>query len=171
PTSKAVNDFCETTKNYMQNLVEDVTPELGEDLNLNFHNILMYGTPGDQNYYGLIESRNVGESVAFGDLLYFYWANKTWKKADADLVTNMPGLRIALESREEFQSCKMLIMGYIRNNDWDFIESMVYASATAGGVTSTAPSAAGQQLQRVGMATDSDTLFFDPSIDVGEIKP
>jgi len=46
---------------------------------------------------------------------------------------------------------------------------MVYTSATAGGVTSTPPSAAGQQLQRVGQAKSADILFFDPSIDVGEI--
>ncbi len=172
PTSKAVNDFCETTKNYMQNLEEDITPELGEDLSLNFHNILMYGVPsGDHSYYGLIESKNVGEAVVFGDLLYFYWTNKTWKKADADLAANMPGLRIALESREALQSCEMLIMGYIKDDSWNFTAAIIYASTTAGGVTSTAPSAAGQQLQRVGIARASDILFFDPSIDVGEIKP
>lgn len=50
-----------------------------------------------------------------------------------------------------------------------FSGAMVYASPTAGGVTSTAPSVAGQQLQRVGVAKSADILFFDPSIDVGEI--
>ncbi|MBA7544280.1 hypothetical protein ES705_36632 [subsurface metagenome] len=81
----------------------------------------------------------------------------------------MPGLRIALDSKADGQTCLMLVKGYIRDDDWDFTGAMVYASATAGGLTSTAPSTTGQQLQRIGVAISADILFFDPSIDVGEI--
>jgi hypothetical protein len=66
----------------------------------------------------------------------------------------------------------MLVKGYIRDDvDFEFTGAMVYVSAeaTAGLMTSTAPSTAGQQVQRVGVAKSADILFFDPSIDVGEI--
>jgi len=172
PTSKAVNDFCETTKDYMQNLEEDTTPELGGDCRLNEHNISMLANlTSDHNYSGLIDYQIVGESVDFGDLLYLDWPVKWWKKSDADTSATMPGLRIALESKTEGLACKMLVMGYIRDDDWDFTIAMVYASPTTGGVTSFPPATPGQQLQRVGFAKSADILFFDPSIDVGEIKP
>jgi hypothetical protein len=165
PTSKAVNDFCETTKNYAKSTMD-------EDIDLNEFNIFIdTNLISDHTYSGIVDNETVGEDVVFGDLLYFYFGPKAWKKADADLAANMPGLRIALEDRTGGQLCKMLVMGYVRDNDWDFTGSIVYASATAGGVTSTAPSGAGQQLQRVGVAKTEDILFFDPSNDVGEIKP
>jgi len=170
PTSQAVNTFCETTKNYMREVADDPNPLLCGDLGLNTHNISLLATlPSDHTYSGLIDQQIVGEAVAFGDLLYFNWTDKEWKKTDADLAANMPGLRIALESKIDGQGCLMLVMGYLRDDTWDFTGAMVYASATAGGVTSTAPSGAGQQLQRVGVAKSADILFFDPSIDVGEI--
>jgi len=169
PTSKAVYDFCET-QNYMQSLHDDTAPVLGGDMWLWGYNIT-FGSyiPDDHKYSGLICSELVGESVAFGDLLYFNWTDKEWKKADADAAATMPGLRIALESKIDGETCNMLIMGYIRDDTWNFTGSIIYASATAGGVTSVAPSGAGQQLQRVGVAKSADILFFNPSIDVGEI--
>jgi len=170
PTSKAVNDFCETTKDYMRDLIDDTDPYLGGDCKLNMHNInISASLSSDHTYSGIIDTQTVAESVVFGDLLYFDWTAKRWKKTDADLAANMPGLRIALESKIDGQNCNMLAMGYIRDDTWDFTGPMVYASTTAGGVTSTAPSTTGQQVQRVGVAKSADILFFDPSIDVGEI--
>ena len=124
----------------------------------------------DHSYSGDIDSEPVGETVAFGDLLYFDWTDKEWKIADADASTTVPGLRIALEAKNNGETCKLLVKGYIRDdNAFEFAGAMVYASATAGDMTSTAPSSAGHQVQRVGVAKSVDILFFDPSIDVGEI--
>jgi len=217
PTSKAVNDFCETTKGYLTTevdptvdtdakikaiLVDEVT-KIGdftsgknvivsnasgiiqqgtntdaeievavtrshvrnEDTKLQLYNALI----SNYDYSGLEDVQPVSETVVIGDLLSFNWTNKKWQKTDADLANAMPGLRIAFENKSDGQDCKMLVMGYIRVDAWDFTGAMVYASATAGEVTSTAPSTAGQQLQRVGVAKSADILFFDPSIDVGEI--
>lgn len=154
PTSKAVNDFCETTKDYKG---KNYYSALGDD-----HT---YSDNADT------DSQPVGEPVAFGDLLYPDWTAGEWLKTDADYAGMMPGLRIALESKTDGQTCLMLVKGYIRDDSaFEFTASMVYASTATGGVTSTAPSVAGQQLQRVGVAKSADILFFDPSIDVGEIK-
>ena len=123
----------------------------------------------DHSYSGLLDHQLVGESVVFGNLLYFDWNTKTWRRASAGFELTMPGLRIALETRSDGQGCKMLVMGYIRDDSWEFTAAMVYVDTNYGGVTSTAPSTAGQQLQRVGVAKSADILFFNPSIDVGEI--
>lgn len=137
------------------------------DTQFNFYNALA----SDHTWSGDKDIQPVGESVVFGDLLYFNWTDKEWKKAKADASTTMPGLRIALESKADGEPCLMLVKGYIRDDSaFEFTAAMVYVSATTAGVmTSIAPSTAGQQVQRVGIAKSADILFFDPSIDVGEI--
>ena len=137
------------------------------DTQFNFYNALTSDYICSGNY----DTQLVGESVTFGDLLYFNWTDKEWKKAKADSSSTMPGLRIALESKADGQTCIMLVKGYIRDDSaFEFAGAMIYVSAaTAGAMTSTAPSTAGQQIQRVGVAKSANILFFDPSIDVGEI--
>jgi len=137
------------------------------DTQFNFYNALA----SDHTWSGEIDTQLVGMSVAFGDLLYFNWTDKEWKKAQATGSNTMPGLRIALETKIDGDTCKMLIKGYIRDDSaFEFAGAMIYVSATTAGLmTSTAPSTAGQQVQRVGVAKSADILFFDPSIDVGEI--
>lgn len=124
----------------------------------------------DNTYSGEVDSQPVGETVTFGDLLYFNWTDKEWKKTDADAEATMPGLRIALESKTDSQTCLMLVKGYIRDDSaFDFGAPMVYASVIPGLMSSIAPTGTGDQVQRVGVAKSADILFFDPSIDVGEI--
>jgi len=137
------------------------------DVTLVFTNAL----GSDHSYSGEVDSQPVGENVVFGQLLYYDWTDVEWKLAKADASTTVPGLRIALESKANSEICLMLVKGYIRDDDaFEFAGAMVYVSEiTAGAMTSTAPSTATNQLQRVGQAKSADILFFDPSIDVGEI--
>jgi len=132
--------------------------------------ILTNALGSDHTYSGLTDSQPVGESVVFGDLLYFNWTDKEWKKTDADAADTVPGLRVALETKSDGQTCLMLVMGYIRDDSaFEFAGSMVYVGLTAGAMTSTAPTETGDQVQRVGVAKSADILFFNPSCDVGEI--
>ncbi|GAI64265.1 unnamed protein product, partial [marine sediment metagenome] len=80
------------------------------DTQFDFYNILA----SDHTWSGDKDSQPVGESVAFGDLLYFDWTDKEWKKTDADTAATMPGLRIALEDKLDGNDCLMLVKGYIR---------------------------------------------------------
>ncbi|MBA7527287.1 hypothetical protein ES705_19463 [subsurface metagenome] len=124
----------------------------------------------DHTYSGLRDYQLVGQSVVFGDLLYFNWSVKRWNLAAADTAVSVPGLRIALQDRSSGQYCNMLVKGYIRDDSaFNFTGAMVYTSLVGGAMTSTVPSGAGEQVQRVGVAKSTDILFFDPSIDVGEI--
>ncbi|MBA7519312.1 hypothetical protein ES705_11390 [subsurface metagenome] len=135
------------------------------DTQFDFYNALA----DDHTWSGDKDTQPVGESVVFGDLLYFNWADKEWKKTDADAEATMPGERIALESKTDGQDCLMLVKGYIRDDNWDFGAAMIYTSVTTGAMSSTAPTETGDQIQRVGTAKSADILFFNPSIDVGEI--
>jgi len=136
------------------------------DTLFNFYNALA----SDNTYSGEVDTQPVGEAVSFGNLLYFNWNDKEWKLADADSAATMPGLRIALENKTDGQDCLMLVKGYIRDDDnFQFGGSMVYTSTVAGAVNYLAPTEAGDQVQRVGVAKSADILFFNPSIDIGEI--
>jgi len=155
-TSTGANIEDAVTKRHTQNT----------DTQFDFYNAL----GSDHLYSGDKDTQLVGESVVFGDLLYFDWTDKEWKKTDADAAGTMPGLRIALETKSDGQTCLMLVKGYIRDDSaFEFAGAMVYGSVTPGAMSSTAPVDAGDQVQRVGVAKSADILFFDPSIDVGEI--
>ncbi len=137
------------------------------DTQFDFYNAL----GSDHLYSGGKDTQLVGESVVFGDLLYFDWTDKEWKKTDADSETTMPGERIALESKTDGQTCLMLVKGYIRDDSaFEFAGAMIYTSVIPGAMSSTAPTETGDQVQRVGTAKSADILFFNPSIDVGKIK-
>jgi len=125
----------------------------------------------DHTYVGITDSKAVGESVVFGDLLYFDWTDGEWKKAKADAAATTPAMRIALESKGDGDACLMLVKGYIRDNSaFEATVAIAYLSiTTAGAVQYAVPSASGNQVQRVGICISADILYFAPSLDVGEI--
>ena len=141
-------------------------------LDLQQNCILLDDTLGtDHDYSGIIDSDTVGESVVFGDLLYFDWTDVEWKKAKADAIGTTPCQRIALESKANGEACLMLVIGWIRDDSaFDFGASRIFLNDdVAGTCDDTAPAESGDQIQVVGIGTSADTMFFNPSIDVGEI--
>jgi len=137
------------------------------DTQFDFYNALAE----DHTWSGQKDTQLVGESVVFGDLLYFNWTDKEWKKAKADAYATCPAERIALEDKNDGEDCLMLVKGYIRDESaFDFGASRIYLNDdTAGTCDDTAPEESGDQIQIVGTAIHADILFFNPSVDVGEI--
>jgi hypothetical protein len=78
---------------------------------------------------------------------------------------------MALESKTDGQTCSMLVMGRVQDNDWAWtIGGLIYASAgTAGTYTQTPPSASGDIIQVVGIAYHADKMIFDPSPVIAEV--
>ena len=153
---------------YLDGVTSDIQTQLDAKKGKNYYSAL--GSDHTYSDNADTDSQPVGESVVFGDLLYFNWTDKEWKKTDADTAATVPGERIALESKTDGQTCLMLVKGYIRDDSaFEFAGSMVYTSVTPGAMSSTAPTETGDQVQRVGTAKSADILFFNPSIDVGEI--
>ena len=124
----------------------------------------------DHTYSGFTLTLTAGENVVFGNVVYMDWTAKEVMLADADAVGTTPAIGIALETKGNGEACLVLILGYIRDDTWDFTATEVYLTdGTAGGVLSAAPADAGDQVQRIGFAFHADKMFFNPSIDVGEI--
>lgn len=122
------------------------------------------------SYQGTIETGTVGENVAFGDVLYLKFSDGKWWKAKADAYATTPGVRMALATINANASGVLLVKGNVRNDSWSLASSRTYLSAaTAGAITTTQPSTAGNQIQLLGIAKSATTLFFSPSIDVGEV--
>jgi hypothetical protein len=130
------------------------------------------------SYSGNTAPLYVGESVVFGDGLYLDASTKTWKKLDASAAAaaKLPGLAIALESKEPEEPdekclCLCLMNGFIRNENWSFtVGDAVYASAaTVGALSTTPPSTSGHFIQVVGQANDTDILYLHPEITVREV--
>ena len=63
----------------------------------------------------------------------------------------------------------LLIEGNVRYDSWSLAARNVWLSAaTAGAITTTQPSSTGNQIQFIGTAKTSTTVYFKPSSDVGE---
>jgi hypothetical protein len=125
----------------------------------------------DQTASGLLATLTAGETggLVFGDLCYLKSDGKLWK-ADADTATTMPGVAMALGSLDADASGTFLLRGFVRDDSWSWtVGGALFASTTAGGLTQTAPSGAGDQLQAVGLATDADRMLFSPDVVTGEI--
>lgn len=119
------------------------------------------------SYSGFVESGTVGEAVSFGDVLYLKFSDGKWWKAKADASATTPAQRMALASISANASGTLLIQGNVRNDAWTLAANVIYLSAaTAGLMTTTKPSTTGNQVQTLGTAKTTTTLYFNPSSDV-----
>lgn len=114
--------------------------------------------------YGDIVTFGTG-TVSAGNL-YYLNGSGAWTAADADAESTSTGmLAIALGSAV---GDGMLVRGYVRNSSWtQATGDILYVSQTAGGITSTAPSASGTVIRIVGYMINatSDQIYFNPSND------
>jgi len=124
--------------------------------------------PADGTYSGETTTELVGENVAFGDLLYFDWTDKEYKKAAKGAAATMPVVAIALQTKGNGEACKLLRRGFIRKDAWAFDASIVMAGA-AGAPTTTLPDTAGDQVQRIGTAISAKIMYFNPDSTVVEV--
>jgi len=120
--------------------VDDTTPQLGGDLDLNSKGIKITGqTVGGSN----------------GDLVYLSSAD-TWSQADADAeATCSSALGIRISATDVLLRGVYTTSGLTAGN-------VYYASATAGEITTTAPSGSGDIVRVIGYAISTTELYFNP---------
>lgn len=127
----------------------------------------------DHSYSGPTSSAIVGETVAFGDILYKDKSENKWKKAKGDSINTMPATRIALETKNDGESCSMLRAGgSIRDDSWSWTSDdskieLYVSSNTAGTLTESPPVTAGNVSQIVGNILSSNIIEFLPSMILG----
>ena len=125
---------------YLTELVSDTTPQLGGNLDYNSNGIVLTG-------------QTVGGSD--GNLVYLSSAN-TWSQADADAAatcSSLLGIRIS--------STIVLTQGVYTTTGLS-AGSTYYASTTAGGITTTAPSGTGNIVRIIGYALSTTELYIAP---------
>ena len=138
PTSGAVVDYV--SANAIGDVVDDTTPQLGGDLDWNSNGMKLV-------------SQTVGGSN--GNIVYLSGAN-TWSNADADAASTasgMIGIRIS--------ATEVLTHGIYTTTGLT-AGSIYYISTTAGGKTTTAPSATGDIVRVIGYALSTTEFFLDP---------
>ena len=161
-TSNTTSVTLPTSGTLMANLVEDTSPDLGGNLTLGAYNILYTAAPvSDTTFSGRYVSMTAGENVVFGELCYVKSDGKLWK-TDANSASTMPGLFIAAATISADAAGNFIMPGsFIRNDAWTWtVGGAIYASGTAGAMTQTAPSTSGDTVQKVGIATHADRMYF-----------
>jgi hypothetical protein len=153
----------------LSNIVEDLTPELGGELDTNSKNIRLTPVPADDSASGLIATLTVDtNSVGVGAALYMA-VDGHFDEADADQITTMPCTALALETGTGAK--KVLLFGFMRNDDWNWSPGgIVYVSTVSGTLTQATVSGTGDQVQIVGYATHVDRMYFNPIIAIAEVK-
>lgn len=152
----------------ISDVVDDTTPQLGGDLDLNGHN-LNYGSilTSNTTYVGDILTVTVDDgSTAFGNVLY-QGSDFHFDRADADATSTSPVFVIALESGSGTKT--VMVRGQVCNTSWNWSAGKLYLSGTTGDMTQTVPSTTGQQIQVLGWALSADTIWFDPVAMVAEV--
>ncbi len=95
-----------------------------------------------------------------------------WHQADANAAGEFPAIGLVVAATDDGSEAKVLIRGVVRNEGWSGLTpgGAVYLSATAGGITQTAPSTAGDCVQIVGFALSDREILFDFSRPYQEVE-
>ena len=154
----------------ISNIVEDLSPELGADLDAGQFSIKYDAIPGsDHEAIGEISSWTMGENVVFGDVLYIKTDGELGK-SDADGTATMAVICMSIATTVSGSSGEILLSGFVRDDTYTFsIGGDVFASTTAGGVTQTAPVGSGDQVQYLGTATHANRFRFSPISNLAEV--
>ncbi len=123
----------------------------------------------DQSYSGTTIEGTAGETLAFGDFIYFDFSFLKWKKASASAYTTARCKGISVSTMAQDSTGTILLEGTIRNDAWNWTASDVWLSTSAGQASNTPPSTTGEQILFIGTALDADILLFKPSNDIGEL--
>lgn len=150
----------------LANVVEDTTPQLGGQLDLNEKTILFNESPAsDDTWNGIVINATAGENVAKNDVCYLKSDGKWWK-ADADNETDAKAmLAMATGTINAEAAGDFLLQGFMRD-DGSFAYTagaILYLSLTAGAPTSTIPPTLGDFIRVVGWAYSADVIYFNPT--------
>lgn len=124
----------------------------------------------DGKYCGITEAGTLGETVAFGGLVYLKAADSKWWKtdADADATSGAVKIGICVVGGDADDATTILLYGKVRADSLFptfTISAPVYVSTTAGEVQVAQPSGTDDVIRIVGYGNTADELFFCPSND------
>ncbi len=132
--------------------------------------VKLTAAPADGHYSGITIAGDLGETVAFGHLVYLKTSDTQWYKADADAVTTAGNVLIGMcvLAGNDNDPSVILLHGTIQAASLfpTFTVGLaVYASGTAGELLVTPPAGADKVWRVVGFGLTGDILYFNPSQD------
>lgn len=116
----------------------------------------------DDSYHGLtLTGLLAGATIAQWEAVYV-GGSSTFLLADANGSGTYPARGLAVAAYSSTNPATVLVQGTVRNDAWNWTPGGdIYLSATAGGLTQTAPSTSGDKVQKVGFALTADVAFFN----------
>ena len=154
----------------MTSVVSDTTPQLGGDLDLN-QKSLTYPLP-TSNLTGEGDkfTGTLGESVTFGQTVYYKFSDGKYWLSDADAGSTMTIVAIAMESGSANDSKTLLRRGWVRNDSWSWTGGPLYGSGTAGAMSQTINAlTTGGIVQVVAPIVSAHVIWFEPSPEWTEV--
>ena len=159
-------DILYLSKNSYQGLMTKMigtgTVSLSADEELLEGKVSLNESITDGSYSGICFRATVDTGVVFGDALYLDTADNTYKKADATTSATCPVKVISIDG--EGSGKRVMRTGFIRSSGkFSFAAgNTLFVATTAGAITETEPVASGNISQRLGWATATDTIYFEP---------
>ena len=117
----------------------------------------------DHTATGVVLKMTALTGLALGEAV-FIDSNGKLDEADADAVTSMPAIGVALEANSSGGDAevKILIQGILRDDTYNFTPGAdLFIGTTEGEITATAPSGSGDTVQKVGVALTADSVYLN----------
>ena len=155
-----------STGSFLVNVVEDLTPQLGGDLEAQENSIIFTGSfSGDHSSSGNEGYFTAGASLTFGNFCYLN-SSARMVNANASISGSTPCIGMAVDSISNNSSGKFLLSGFARDDSWNWSSGdVLYLSTTAGTIQNYAPTGSNEVVQVIGVAINSDTIYFKPELD------
>lgn len=148
----------------------DPNPALGGQLNVGEHDIKLDSLlSADGQYSGKTCDGVLGDTLVFGDLVYLNKTDDRWEKTDADAEATAGNvmLAIVLAAGGNGDTRLLLLEGFVREDDWNFVESgepVFVGLATGVMVQDISAYTTGDIARVAGFAgTIPDQIYFKPS--------
>jgi len=157
--------LAETWRRVLFDIVNDTSPQLGGNLDLNEKGIQYdwLSLASDHTYSGDIIAAVAGEGVTIGEVCYLKSDGKFWQ-TDADAEATSKGmLAMATATINASATGIFLIRGLIRDDTWNWSAGAeLYLSVTKGAISASKPTGNADIVRIIGYAKHADYVWFDP---------
>jgi len=118
---------------------------------------------------GTIVTITAGENLSQGDVCKCGVDGKFYK-ANATDSTGVPAIVITIDTISASSTGRALLIGFWKDTSKSWtVGGYIYLSTTSGQMTQTVPSVIGNQVQILGVAIATDTIYFNPNVMILEV--
>lgn len=139
------------------NVVEDTTPQLGGQLDLNDFSLLLNEPSASYKYNGLVRRATITTltSAEIGVLLYWNGAEEWYEEADAASGLQCSAISATPNDNGQYD---VVLQGFLRYESWTFTQGAVLYLGNGGAISETP----GAVEQIIGRAIYNSIIYFDP---------